>query len=144
MGNKLDNFVSRLSKAKRTGNDSWIACCPAHADKSPSMTVREVEDGMLLVHCFAGCGIDEIAGSIGMSISDLMPDKQPDEIRKARKIPFSPSDVLACAKNDAALLYVVMCDLSKGVMLTDRQIEAAKKAAARVYSAANMGGLNNG
>lgn len=144
MSNKLDNFVSRLSKAKRTGNDSYIACCPAHADKSPSMTVREVEDGMLLVHCFAGCGIDDIAGAIGFSISDLMPDKQPDELRKSRRIPFSPSDVLACTKNDAALLYVVMCDLDKGILLTEKQVKEAKKAAARIYSAANMGGANNG
>jgi hypothetical protein len=144
MSNKLDNFISRLSKAKRTGNDSYIACCPAHADKSPSMTVREVEDGMLLVHCFAGCGIDDIAGAIGFSISDLMPDKQPDELRKSRRIPFSPSDVLACAKNDAALLYVVMCDLDKGILLTEKQVKEAKKSAARIYSAANMGGANNG
>jgi hypothetical protein len=108
------------------------------------MTVREVEDGMLLVHCFAGCGIDAIAGAIGLSISDLMPDKQPDELRKSRKIPFSPSDVLACTKNDASLIYVVMCDLDKGIDLTDKQIKAAKKAAARIYSAANIGGANNG
>lgn len=141
MGNKLDNFVSRLSKAKRTGNGSWIACCPAHADKSPSMTVREVEDGMLLVHCFAGCDIDAIAGSVGMTIADLMPDKQPDDVRKARRIPFSPADVLACSKSDAALLYVVMCDIGKGLMLTDKQIDSAKRAAARVYSAASMGGM---
>lgn len=144
MGNKLDNFVSRLSKARRTGNDSWIGCCPAHEDKSPSLTVREADEGMLLVHCFAGCSIDAIAGALGFSVSDLMPDKPADEIRKSRKIPFSPSDVLACAKNDAALLYVVMCDLSKGIALTSKQIEAAKKAAARIYSAANMGGANNG
>ena len=144
MSNKLDNFVSRLSKAKRTGNDSYIACCPAHEDRSPSMTVREVEDGMLLIHCFAGCGIDAIAGAIGFSVSDLMPDKKPDEVRNARRIPFSPSDVLACTKNDAALIYVVMCDLDKGKELTEKQIKDAKKASARIYSAANMGGANNG
>lgn len=30
------------------------ACCPAHADSKPSMSISE-RDGRLLVHCFAGC-----------------------------------------------------------------------------------------
>jgi len=142
--NKLENFLSRLQKVKKTGNNSWIACCSAHEDKSPSLSVSVGDDERILVHCFAGCGIDAIAGAIGFSVSDLMPDKKPDEVRNARRIPFSPSDVLACTKNDAALIYVVMCDLDKGKELTEKQIKDAKKASARIYSAANMGGANNG
>jgi putative DNA primase/helicase len=34
----------------------WMACCPAHDDKTPSLSIREGLDGTLLVHCFAGCG----------------------------------------------------------------------------------------
>lgn len=43
-----------LHGASRSGG-GWIACCPAHDDKNPSLSLRDGEDGALLVHCFAGC-----------------------------------------------------------------------------------------
>jgi hypothetical protein len=137
---KLDNFVSRLSKAKRTGKDSWIACCPAHDDKSPSMTVREAEDGKLLIHCFAECSVENIIGALGLGFDDIMPDRVSDEYRKARKIPFSPSDVLACIKSDSMIIYLAMCDLDKGIELSKERIINLKKAAGRIYSASELGG----
>ena len=137
---KLDNLLSRLMKVKKTGNGSFIACCPAHQDKSPSITIREVEEGKLLIHCFAECSVENIIGAIGLDFSDIMPDKADDEIRKSRKIPFSPADVLACVKSDARYLYLVFCDMDKGNILTKDQIEFAKKAAARIYSASELGG----
>lgn len=137
---KLDNLLSRLTKVKKTGKDSFIACCPAHQDKSPSMTIREVEEGKLLIHCFAECSVENIIGAIGLDFADIMPDKVDDVIRKSRKIPFSPADVLACVKADAGYLYLIMCELDKGNIFTQDQILKAKKAAARIYSAAELGG----
>ena len=69
----IENLLSRLEKVKKRGQGSWIACCPVHNDRSPSMTIRELEDGRVLVHCFAGCSVDEIIGFLGMSFSDLYP-----------------------------------------------------------------------
>ena len=140
MSSKLDNIVSRLFKAKKTGSDSWVACCPIHDDKNPSMTVREAENGKILIHCFAGCEINDILASIGLTIQDVMPDSAPDELRRSRKIPFSPADVLACAKSDALTIYLALCDLDKGVVLTQQQITNAKKAAGRIYAGAQLGG----
>jgi putative DNA primase/helicase len=33
----------------------WVARCPAHDDRTPSLSVRESSEGKILVHCFAGC-----------------------------------------------------------------------------------------
>ncbi|MEQ9335158.1 toprim domain-containing protein [Thalassobaculum sp.] len=33
----------------------WIARCPAHEDRTPSLSIRDADDGNLLVHCHAGC-----------------------------------------------------------------------------------------
>lgn len=38
---------------KRNGF-AWIARCPAHQDRTPSLSLRD-EDGKVLVHCHAGC-----------------------------------------------------------------------------------------
>jgi hypothetical protein len=32
-----------------------MCCCPAHDDSSPSLSVKQTGDGMVLVHCFGGC-----------------------------------------------------------------------------------------
>jgi putative DNA primase/helicase len=33
----------------------WIARCPAHEDRNPSLSLKDGEDGRTLVHCHAGC-----------------------------------------------------------------------------------------
>ena len=33
----------------------WIACCPAHDDRTPSLSISDGDDGRVLVHCHAGC-----------------------------------------------------------------------------------------
>lgn len=37
--------------------------CPAHTDKTPSLSIRQGHDG-ILVHCFAGCDLDDILREI--------------------------------------------------------------------------------
>jgi hypothetical protein len=32
-----------------------MCCCPAHQDRTPSLSIRDGGDGMVLVHCHAGC-----------------------------------------------------------------------------------------
>jgi putative DNA primase/helicase len=38
----------------RKSGAGWSACCPAHKDRTPSLSLRDV-DGKVLVHCHAGC-----------------------------------------------------------------------------------------
>jgi KaiC/GvpD/RAD55 family RecA-like ATPase len=40
---------------KMTGHQQWLAPCPYHEDKSPSLSIGEGDDGRVLVHCHAGC-----------------------------------------------------------------------------------------
>ena len=54
---------------------SFEACCPAHGDKSPSFRIDVTQDGRILVHCFAGCSVDEICRACNIHITDLFPDK---------------------------------------------------------------------
>jgi putative DNA primase/helicase len=48
----FDNLVRTL-RAKKMGN-SWSARCPAHDDRTPSLSLT-LRDNRILVHCFAGC-----------------------------------------------------------------------------------------
>ena len=53
-----------LDKGRRSG-DSWVACCPAHDDAIPSLSVTDNPDGGApLVHCHAGCSQDAVLGEL--------------------------------------------------------------------------------
>ena len=71
--NKIDLILANLDKVKSTGKHKWVACCPAHADRSPSLAIKEVGD-RILIHCFSGCLAAEVMGAIGMTMSDLFND----------------------------------------------------------------------
>jgi putative DNA primase/helicase len=42
----------------------WLGRCPAHDDRCPSLSIKAVEDRILL-HCFAGCSYEAITAALG-------------------------------------------------------------------------------
>jgi hypothetical protein len=46
--------------AGRQSGRGWIACCPAHDDRRPSLSIRDGDNGKLPVHCHAGCGQEDV------------------------------------------------------------------------------------
>lgn len=65
----IEDFVWLLDGARHS-NAGWNALCPAHDDNSPSLSVSEADD-RLLVHCHAGCSIEEIIEALGLELRDL-------------------------------------------------------------------------
>lgn len=62
--------ISNILNGKPSGN-GFIACCPAHDDKSPSLSITDGHNGLTLIHCFAGCSADAIMTSMGLKMNDL-------------------------------------------------------------------------
>ncbi len=66
-----------------------MALCPAHENiRTPALSVKDGDDGKLLVHCFAGCnGTDVLAALRARGLlagrSDWKPDPRETERRKA-------------------------------------------------------------
>ena len=52
-----------LRKVRWQGDSRFIACCPAHDDRSPSFIVTEA-NGKVLVKCFAGCTQGAVIGAL--------------------------------------------------------------------------------
>lgn len=82
---KIEEFLSRLQGVSESGAGSWIACCPAHEDSNPSMSVSIGDNGGILVHCHAGCSAESIVGALGLKMSDLMKDS-PDKTRASGRV----------------------------------------------------------
>lgn len=70
----VELVLSKLKKVKRSGSD-WVACCPAHDDRTPSLSVTAGNDGRALLKCHAGCEVDEIVSAVGLGLADLMPSR---------------------------------------------------------------------
>ena len=66
----LQDVLGRLSGVlQRPGY--WMAQCPAHEDRNPSLSVAEGRDARALLKCHAGCGLEAIVGAIELKDSDL-------------------------------------------------------------------------
>jgi hypothetical protein len=62
-------LVLRLEKVSKTPS-GWQASCPAHDDKTPSLSVTQTGNRVLL-HCHAGCTPESICSALGVELSDL-------------------------------------------------------------------------
>lgn len=69
----VQDLLSRLDKCRASGRGKWMACCPAHKDSSPSLGIKELDDGRILINCFAGCSAEEVILSVGLEMTDLFP-----------------------------------------------------------------------
>ncbi len=68
----IELILSIIPDAKSSGK-SWLAKCPAHEDKNPSLGLSRGKDGRALMKCHAGCSTDAICDAIGISVADLFP-----------------------------------------------------------------------
>jgi DNA primase len=68
------NDLLQNLKHRKIRDNQWVAVCPAHDDKSPSLHIAQKEDGRILIHCKAGCGANEVLGALGLDWSTLFPE----------------------------------------------------------------------
>jgi hypothetical protein len=85
---RLADLLSRLDNVKRSGN-GHTARCPSHSDRENSLSIAEGENGALLLMCFAGCAIEAICATLGITIKDLFPSRREDH--PTRLYRFRPS-----------------------------------------------------
>jgi putative DNA primase/helicase len=63
-------LLELLEAVKPSGQYQWLARCPAHADREPSLSIR-VSEGRVLLHCHAGCSVENILETLGLTMRDL-------------------------------------------------------------------------
>ncbi len=74
MSQPIDLVLSRLEgyKLKPNGRDRWRACCPAHGGSNPSaLSIGIGDSDAVLLRCWQGCSVDQVAGALGLALQDL-------------------------------------------------------------------------
>lgn len=128
----VDNLLSALDKTRRTGDNRWIACCPAHTDKSPSLSIGYKDDKIIL-HCFGGCSVDEVVGSLGMTLADLMPENPTYSRPVKSRIPAS--DLLQFIASEATIIWIAAGDIVAGKQLSEADLARVQTSRQRLFDA---------
>ena len=131
-------LISRLDGVKQTGKGRWIAKCPAHDDSSPSLAVREVDDGRVLVHCFAGCQTDDVLAAVGLQFLDLFPDTRISHRERRIRQRFNYGELLQMVSREVLVVALAAEDISEGKTLTEQDHARLVDAAARIRGVANV------
>lgn len=120
-----DTLIARLDKVKATGPSSWVACCPAHEDKKPSLSIKQLDD-RTLIHCWSGCGAADVVAAVGLTLADLFERPIETEAHKCalkRRPPLPSSrELVALLEYSLAAIDIGCGALLRGETLTPDDI----------------------
>lgn len=129
----IDRVLPLLSKVRSRQAGQWSACCPAHEDRGPSLSVRETPEGAVLVHCFAGCEVADIVGALGLELHELFPprDKPATAPNRTARL-LTPGQALDLLHDEAQLVGIAAADIGHGVQLSEDDRCRVLQAAGRI------------
>lgn len=75
-------LLEHFDGVKRVG-DGWSARCPAHDDRSPSLSIGRGDDVPWIFKCHAhDCALDDILAGAGLAHADVMPPRRDEPKRR--------------------------------------------------------------
>lgn len=84
-------FIAQsLNRCHRVGEGRYISCCPAHDDRTPSFSITQHHD-RILVHCFGGCSQRDVIDAL--QHRGLWPKASTQTRGEARLPPLSRGDL---------------------------------------------------
>jgi len=126
MNDKLERLLSSLEKVEKLppGNHQarYRACCPAHGDKNPSLSVTLSTNDNILLKCWAGCSAHEVVSAIGMEMTDLFPEQTKYHAPQERR-PFSAEQAAKVIALDAMTVAMAAAKVRKKEPLIDKDID---------------------
>ena len=107
------------------------------------MTIRELDDGRVLIHDFGGDSPAEILAALGLTFDALFPPRAIDHHVKGERRPFPAADILRALSFESLIVA-----LAGRAILDGKHTEADQarliQAVGRIQAGADAGGLNHG
>lgn len=132
-----------LLHVKRIGRGKWIARCPAHGDKRPSLSIGVGRKHPVVFKCMsAGCTQDEVLAAMGLTWKELLGDRPPmtrevsarvrDEqtLHTLRALTSTEARLamLAMADHDPKRLVAVQYDINRRIVDLENRLYPELKA----------------
>ena len=116
----ITTLISRLDAVKETGPGRYVARCPAHEDRSPSLAIKDCGDGRILLHDFAGCETEDVLSALGLTFADVMPERiGTEQSYKPVRNRISPRDALATLDHEAFVVAIIGTDFIENQEIDD-------------------------
>jgi hypothetical protein len=131
-------LLDRLESVKQTGPDRWLARCPAHQDRSPSLSIRELGDGRVLVYCFAGCEASDVLTAVGLDLGDLFPERLPEHSYRPSHSSIPAGDLLSMLDHELTVIVLILSEIVEKRSANPSQVDRLIQAASRVGKARAM------
>jgi len=106
---RVDQILTNLENVTKTSDHSWMACCPIHDDKTPSLCITE-KDSVVLIHCF-GCGCNgvDICEHLNIPASNLFPTSHSSNFQSNNSRNYFPArDVLNALAEDLLIVEITL------------------------------------
>ena len=128
----IEQLLAKLDKVRKQGK-GYVACCPSHDDSDPSLSLTELDDGRILIKCFAGCDTYEIVSAIGFSLSDLFPHPGlNNQYRQFQSLEITTKKPNNKIEHEKMILEIAKQDRANGKRLNPIDLERERLAFMRV------------
>lgn len=124
-------LLDRLQGVRQTAPGRWLASCPAHEDRSPSLSIRELDDGKVLVYDFGGCEVSAVLQAIGLNLSDLYDRPLGQQFDPSHsRVPAR--DLLELISEETSVVAIIATDLLEKCTIGEADWQRLAKAASRI------------
>jgi len=133
----IDTLLSHLDGVRETGHGKYVARCPAHDDRSPSLAIKDCDDGKVLIHCFAGCEPEDVLSAIGLRFCDLMSERigTANSFKPQR---FDARQVLATLDHESLVAAIIGADFLQHQAIDEQTWDRLAQAVGRINTARAM------
>jgi hypothetical protein len=101
------------------------------------LSVRELDDGTVLVNCFAGCGAAEVLDACGLGYDALFPPKPIDHVKRMNR-PVFRDDVFGLIRFEASIVWLIGCDLHGSQTISQGDYERLGEALGKLGRVAEL------
>lgn len=131
-----ETLLNRLNNVRQTAPCRWLARCPAHEDRSPSLSVRELNDGRVLMHDFGGCETEAVLAAIDLTLGDLF--TRPLGELAASSSAMTARDLLVMLDHEVTVAVLILNDVVQRRTVNEPQVRRLMHAARRIGTARDM------
>ena len=135
VGDAVGRLLDRLSGVRPTGTGRWITRCPAHEDRSPGLSIRDIDD-RVLVHCFSGCSVGDVLSAVGLTLADLytrpLLGAGPAGGHSRVQSRLFARDALAALDHELTVTVMILSDVAARRRISETELSRLMQAAARI------------
>jgi len=130
----IDKILNALNGVKQIKPNKFKALCPVHSEKTPSLSISNLPDDRVIMHCF-GCGANglDVIKAIGLDPQDLFPERL--ESHKSERQQFSANDILKLLLHEMTVVSIAAQMIGQGKTLAHEDIIRVEKSRHRIDEA---------